>query len=349
MAKEMMDFVSKKTQLFEAIPRLIYVQSNKKIIPGFGISPFLNDAPTVNEIPRSNFIFSLLVKQFRVDNNKINESFDKFTLCRDKSIVYCNKVAPLISLNLLFNPFKNKIVANPFYFHLIKEKVESVYPAGVILLDWVYIKLLLDDYLIIHAGGVSYSEHSYLFIAPPNTGKTTTVLRFLVKNNSYKYLGEDSVILDVNKNKVYSTPHTSTFLHHDRSTWTTIINGTILPVKYKPTARRLFKNRIQESPCEIDKIFVLRKSPQTKIIKISDANAGKAIDSVLNIQRYEFSWFKNSLIRAAAFLLDLNLDKLLKKEETLVERTIRNNIGESYFITAPDAFDFYRLINKLIG
>lgn len=340
----MINLVPKRICTFEVVPRLIYIQSNRRILPGFSISPFLNDAPLVSEILPSNFTFSLIIKQLKVRNDKISDSFGDFMLYQDNNVIYCNKLAPFITLKLLFKPFENKIVADPLYFRLIREKVGSAYPADVILMDWVYIKLLLNDHLVLHASGVSYNECSYLFIAPPNTGKTTTALQFLVNDNLCKYLGEDSVIVNVNKNKVYSTPHTSTFFHHKGTIWRRISN--LVSPKYKPTARRLFKSRIQEEPCEIKTIFVLKKSPTIKIIKMSDANVDEIIGCVLRIQRYEFSWFKNPLIIATDFLLELDLDKLLKKEEDIIKRFLRDNVHKTYLITAPSGFDFYKLIKK---
>lgn len=339
----MVNLTSESIKIFGVVPRLIYLRSNKKVLPGFSISPYLADAPVISRIPQDNFIFTLLVRQLKINNKELSDSFGDFKLYQGNCIFYQKRGIPFITLELLFNPFENKIEVNPFYFHLIREKIGSAYPADVILMDWIYCKLILNYFLILHAGGISYNENSFLFIAPPNTGKSSMILRFLAKDNPYRYLGEDSVILNVNENKVYSTPHTSTFFHHE-TIWYKI--GNLIFPRCKPSARQLFKTKIQETPCKVKRIFIMKKTPTTGLTKLYKNDIDRIANFVLMVQRNEFSWFKNPLLIATSSLLAFDLNNLLKKEEDLIKKFLESNIHEAYFATAPSPLEFYRLIKS---
>ncbi|ALV63860.1 hypothetical protein ADU37_CDS21630 [Thermococcus sp. 2319x1] len=130
----------------EAIPKLITIETNKEIILGFSISPFLVDAREANE--ETTFCFRFLVtSKFHIDPHDAVGVFDKFMLLSDGSIYYSNQILPKIRLNLIFKPHKNEIQVNPIYLRLIKEKIGSVYPPGVLLLDYVFVKLLTHNFL----------------------------------------------------------------------------------------------------------------------------------------------------------------------------------------------------------
>jgi len=328
----------------EAIPKLITIETNEEIIPGFSISPFLADAREAKK--ETIFCFRFLVtSKFYIDSHDIVGVFDKFMLLKDDSIYYSNQIFPKIKLNLIFKPYKDEIQVNPMYLGLTKEKIGSVYPPGVLLLDCTFVKLLTHNYLILHSGGVSDDDGAYLFIAPPNTSKTTTVLQFLNNHKNLLYVGEDTVIVDVSRNCVYSTPHTSTFFHHDNLF--EHIKG-LFHVNRKSTARHLFGERVLETSRSISTIFLLQKGSDNKVIPLEDVDFDEVIEILLSIQRYEFSWFKNPLLRATSFLLDSwhNIDELLKKEELLRKLLNQNQV---FLVRSSNSLQFYRLIREIVG
>ncbi|BAD85913.1 hypothetical protein, containing ATP/GTP-binding site motif A [Thermococcus kodakarensis KOD1] len=324
----------------EAIPKLITIETNKEIIPGFSISPFLVDAKDTTE--KTPFWFRFQVdSKFHINKHDVVKVFDRFMLLRDGSIYYSNHILPKIMLNLVFRPNTNEIQVNPTYFLLVKEKIGSAYPPGVLLLDYVFVELLVRNFFVLHASGISDNDGAYLFIAPPNTGKTTTVLQFLNNHKNLLYVGEDTVIIDAKRNFVYPTPHTSTFFHHE--TRFGHIEG-LFRVKYKPTGRSLFRGRILDTPQNISSIFLLQKGIDDKIIPLEDVDHRYIMKILLSIQRYEFSWFKNPLLRASSFLLDdwYNLDELLNKEEELLWKLLKRN--QVFLVRSSNSFRFYNII-----
>jgi hypothetical protein len=79
----------------------------------------------------------------------------------------------------------------------------SVLAQYFILRPIIDFRLLLKDYLSIHAAGVSNENRAFIFLGRGGTFKTTLTMDYIRKAN-YKFLGDDRVI--VNNGTIYSYP-----------------------------------------------------------------------------------------------------------------------------------------------
>jgi hypothetical protein len=167
-----------------------------------------------------------------------------------------NKSIPIITVKIvdeLPNPQESDIVRTTLYkklFHysyLVREihsnKVEiffkthyidklymnaiGVFLQAQVLEPVMYLKLLEEDILFMHAGGVAKDGKGYLLPAYGGTGKTTFSIALM--SQGFDLLGDDLLIVDT-KNQIaypYLRPlHLFTYNINN-------LNGTHVPVKYK--------------------------------------------------------------------------------------------------------------------
>ena len=101
------------------------------------------------------------------------------------------------------SPFKVVIRGGVFYvfcpsFHGILGPAASNF-----IFDVLHIFLIQKGFTFVHAGAVERDGRSFLFVAPPDTGKTFTTLYFTNSAN-YNYISDDKVI--TNGKTIYSYP-----------------------------------------------------------------------------------------------------------------------------------------------
>jgi hypothetical protein len=77
----------------------------------------------------------------------------------------------------------------------------AVFLQAQVLEPIMYLKLLQQNVIFMHAGGVCDQENGYLFPAYGGTGKTTFSIALL--NYGYQLLGDDLLFVDIDKQMVY--------------------------------------------------------------------------------------------------------------------------------------------------
>jgi len=87
------------------------------------------------------------------------------------------------------------------YIDKIYMNAIGVFLQAQILEPIMYMKLLEQNILFMHAGGVCDKENGFLLPAYGGTGKTTFSIALL--RHGYKLLGDDLLFVDINRGKVY--------------------------------------------------------------------------------------------------------------------------------------------------
>jgi len=110
----------------------------------------------------------------------------------------------------------------------------GVFLQAQVLEPILYLKLLEQEVLLIHAAGVADDRHGYVFPAHGGTGKTTLSLNLL--RNGFNLLGDDLLLLDPATQTVYAYPRP---LHLFTYNIDTLADANV-PVKVRAAIR--FKN-----------------------------------------------------------------------------------------------------------
>ena len=213
----------------------------------------------------------------------------KKSVCYKKLFTYNYVIKNLNSNNVEIyfqSHFIDKIYMNAIGVFLQAQVIEPV----------MYLKLLKNDILLMHASGVEKDNNAYLFPAYGGTGKTTFSISLL--GHGYKLLGDDLLFVDVDNGVVspYARPmHLFTYNINN-------LNGAKVPTKYRvaiytKNVLRFFLEKILRTEmlistrvhadeifdsnpfgksAEYNKVFFLVKSgPKTKKVKISKNNIQK--------------------------------------------------------------------------
>lgn len=145
----------------------------------------------------------------RVDYWFYGKEYEDFVYYEDKLFGKTDKV--------LLKNLKNKpeIYATP-----ITPKIDRIYPPrsrqalSNLISSVRQIKLIEMGYLYIHASCISKDGEGILLAAFPNVGKTLSVLQILNSNENFRYISDDTVLVD-KKGNAYLTTFPSAIGYYD--------------------------------------------------------------------------------------------------------------------------------------
>jgi hypothetical protein len=208
-----------------------------------------------------------------------------------------------------------QVYANPSYMRLVKFKIDNMYPVGVHLTDLLLLRILQNDDLVVHGASLQNTKtgKGFLLVAPPDTGKTYTTFHLL--KQGYKFLGEDLSYYRSSTDELLCMPYTSTWGH--RFSFSKLDPSKIPFVglfseSNKKGVEEIFGKDAIAEKAELDTIYLIQKGERDRVTEIS---AGDDMHRrIMAIQRNEFSYFKNSLIRAYEYYNDINVDRIAEKE-----------------------------------
>lgn len=236
------------------------------------------------------------------------------------------------------------VYVNPFYLNYVKAKVDSLWPVGVHLTDILLYKIIKHGDLVIH-GASLYSpkaEKAFLLVAPPDTGKTYTTFKLLEKG--YKFLGEDLSFYDSQLDALSCMPYTSTWGHRFKFQRIDISKipfaGLFFNTAKKGVEEIFGKDAIQES-AKLDRIYLLENTDGDESITPVKAD-GDLLRKVMAIQRNEFTYFKNPLLRAFEYYHPLDIDAVYDAEASNIRKLFERK--EIFLARAPHYEAYERLI-----
>lgn len=186
--------------------------------------------------------------------------------------------------------------------------VDSVYMNAIgvflqaqVLEPVMYMKLLEENILFMHAGGVTKGDMGILLPAYGGTGKTTLSMALL--NQGHKLLGDDLLIVDIEKGMVYPYPRPLHIFTYNVEN----LRGANIPFKYRfavyaknvlrwPLERILRTELLISTRIHADELFdgdifgkagkfgaiaFLRKEgPAVEIVKVSAKNVDEIADGI---------------------------------------------------------------------
>jgi len=242
---------------------------------------------------------------------------------------------------------KTTIKFNPLMRKWSRLRFSKMPPISEHINDIISLKLLEYGYLSFHAAAFEINGSSYLITGLPDTGKTFTTMKFI--ENGARFISEDIVVIDPQFNAI-GMPFTATIEKRGH-----------LPLMQK-IGSKIFEFFIQENHSKnsfldiplyngnnichnspIKAIFFLKRGKDScRIVE------GKRIKkTILNINRLEFTYWRNIAILTHLFFEDINIDEFLKKESDLLDIIIENI--PVYEITASDYLGYTPIIEKIIN
>lgn len=304
----------------EIIPSKVAIKFNKptKIFHYFSLGEIVNG--TV-------FPFSKTTK-YKVEINVVNnpqdyakgeyEQFSSFYKVGKDWILYQRKYGGFSCQLYIKDLDKDefKVYVNSFYINFIKAKIDSLYPVGVHVTDILLYKIIRDKDLVIHGASLydSKNKRSFLLVAPPDTGKTYTTYMLLKKG--YKFLGEDLSYYDGKTDELQSMPYTSTWGHRFKlqafDPSKIPFAGLMLNTAKKGVEDIFGKDSVRKS-AHLDRIYILEKTTGEESITKAVVNE-ELMRKVMAIQRNEFTYFKNPLLRAYEYYHPMDIDKVYATE-----------------------------------
>jgi hypothetical protein len=241
------------------------------------------------------------------------------------------------------------VYVNPFYFKRLRVKLDNLYPVGIHLTDILLYDILTSGDLVVHGASLHNPETgaAFLVIAPPDTGKTYTTYKLLQKG--FKFLGEDLSYYDAAAHALRCMPYTSTWGH--RFNVKKIDVGkvpfvSLLTGGSKKGVEDLFGRDSIQTTSPLKRIYLIEKADRSAITKIKAS--GELLRKTMAIQRNEFSYFKNPLLRAFEYCnSSMEIDKAFAAEQASMEKLFQST--ELYLIQAPKSEDFEGLILQAEG
>lgn len=238
------------------------------------------------------------------------------------------------------------IYVNRPYLNMVRFKLDGLYPAGVHATDILLHKIISAGDTVVHGASLhnTRTNNSFLLIAPPDTGKTYTTYMLLGKG--YKFLGEDLSYYDAASDHLLCMPLTSTWGHRfdfSKLRLNKIPFIGLFVNEDKKIVTDIFGHDSIAKSSKLARIYLLEKSSNTNKLTRIDFNKD-VLRRALIIQRNEFSYYKNPLLRAYEYFNDIQLDAVFQKEADNLRKIFENK--QIYIVQAGSHEEFHRLIDK---
>jgi hypothetical protein len=239
-----------------------------------------------------------------------------------------------------------KIYSNQFYANYIKARIDNIWPIGIHTTDLLLLKILKAGDLVIHGASLSTPNQNttFLIIAPPSTGKTYTAFKLLEKG--YKFLGEDLSYYNSASDSIICMPYTSTWGHRyklRRFDLSTIPFFGLFSNQNKKSVEEIFGENSVIQSARLDRIYLLEKTKSAtgvQHIKVTK----DIIRKVIAVQRSEFSYYKNPLLRAYEYYHPIGIDDAFNLEAKNLVALLKSK--EVYIIKASDYKEYVSLLKR---
>lgn len=329
------------------IPDEIRLSVNKNIneLQYFSLGEIINK-PLFST--NTNFNVNIIVNNNPLEFfNDQYENFSTYFKVGNQSIYYEKKYGGFNCKILIKNLKEDNITVyvNNAYLRWIRFKIDNLYPVGIHVTDLLLLKIISKGDLIVHGASLynPNNDKSFLIVAPPDTGKTYSTYKLLKKK--YKFLGEDLSYYSSKEGVLKCMPYTSTWRHHFNDKIFDYSKIPFLGLFFSPEKQivtDIFGKDSIKDKSRLSKIYILEKSDKNCIEKV-DFN-DQILKKALVIQRNEFSYFKNPLIRAFEYFNDIDVDKIMQKEkESLINLLSSHNL---YIVKGKTYKDFEILIDN---
>ena len=299
---------------------------------------------------------------FDVQNNKVNfdinivknpmdfwegekKQFSTYFTINDTDIYYERRYLGLKFKMLIKDITADNITVyvNKSYLRFVKLKMDNLYPVGVHLLDVFLLNILRKGDLVIHAASLHNTEtnDSFLILAPPDTGKTYSTAMLVKKG--MKFVGEDLSYYNAETDSLVCVPYTSTWGHHFSSKKFDVTQWPIIGwffTERKEIVTDLFGDDSVIRNSKLSRIYLIEKADENSIEKVEYND--EFLRKLIVVQRNEFTYFKNMLLRAFEYINGGDIDRVMDKEDESLKEVLQNK--ELYIVKGKRYDDFYKLI-----
>lgn len=279
-------------------------------------------------------------------------------ISRDSDIVRSTHYKNLFNYSYLVRNLHTNRVEIYFQTHFVDKlymNAIGVFLQAQVLEPIMYLKLLEEKVLFMHAGGVAKNGQGYLLPAYGGTGKTTFSIALM--NQGFDLLGDDLLIVDITRQTVYPYLRPLHLFTYNINN----LNGTHVPLKYKvaiytKNAMRMileralrteflistrvhldeiFKGNLSASPVSYEGIYFLRKTGAASTTKaITKQNAAEVAREImqsedLNDSLYAILADKTEIERAKLLETKVISDLLRQFSKITYVNTRRLDLGSS--------------------
>jgi hypothetical protein len=331
---------------YNVIPNMLTLNTETKKIRNFSFGESLREQ-VGQSLVNLNFFVDNSIKKDPSLNQRYHFFWGKHNY---PSVYYERRIIGKIFAKMLFEDSREfpTITINKSYLKWIRVRTNNIFPPGIHLTDIITVKLMEKGFIPLHCAGVSFNNKGILIFAPPNTGKTLTSM--LLIQNRFKFISEDITVSD--GNKIYGCPFTSTFRYYKEfsskfARWLSLTAAKvpfIVPfIEPKATVIGDYVERekiMAEAP--ISCIVILERGNR----KVENLDESEATRRILNINRYEFNYYRNPMLRAYSYFnREFNLDGFMLKEEEIMKKIIRNKT--LYLIRENSADNYAKYFKNL--
>jgi len=324
---------------YNVISKILSINTEAKKIRNFSFGESLREK-TEETLINLNLKIDNSIKKPSILNQKYHFFWGKHN---HPCIYYERRIIGGLFVKMLFEDSKesSNIIVNKPYLKWIRVRTNNIFPPGTHLTDIATVKLLEKGFVPLHCAGVSRNNKGILIFAPPDTGKTLTSM--LLVQEGFKFISEDISVSD--GNEIYGCPFTSTFRYYDKlsSKSTRYLNLVAAKIPFlapfiEPKAKVIQdyveRSKIREK-ASISSIVVLERGDS----KSERLNEEEAFRRILNINRYEFNYYRNPILRAYSYFnKEFDLNSFMLREEKIMRKiitdkniySIRENNPEEY-------------------
>jgi hypothetical protein len=244
------------------------------------------------------------------------------------------------------------VSANETYYHFVNYRFMNLHSIEYILTDLGALLLLRRGYAPLHCSAFKKGDRTVVVFAPPNTGKTLCTMMACMERG-VEYLAEDLAIAD--GDLVYSVPWTSTFRYYSGlknrclSRTLSALRRMFPPIELMPI------NKPKSVSTYLDRAKICTHGKITHLVILERGNASvlqespeEAYRKILNLNRYEFNYYKAPLLIAYEFFNPaLSINEACKAESDILNEMVQR-IRNRLVVRAPDPKEYSSLILNAI-
>lgn len=280
-------------------PGLISFDTSLTKLPGCYYSDNFNSYSKISK--RSQFHYRVFIN----DDITIPQKYDfrDAFFIKSKNKWYYNRKLGPINLKFCFDPAKKTFSFNRIYT-LVPFLIGDVFPVGLQISDFINLDLFLAGITTLKGCAYNYNHKNVCVLAPSNNGKTRLIEKVLEKNG--RYIAEDIVLLDLQKNIVYPNS----------------IRSNIFAKKADKWLKDLHSEELVTEPQSVDVIFLVQNFTTKHYV-----SQKKSIFNFFHLWRVPFN--VNTLLRSYIFeellrdKIDLRVSMLKKKKVKFTFKQIK--------------------------
>lgn len=313
---------------------ILGIQTNSKHIGwSFGHPP---KTASDEEINRCKVVVKLTIDSLKAEVEEFDK-LQKYHYWRGDSgkgeLFYQRNLFAGSKLRLLLRGIiggQPEILANKNYLRFVIGRFINLYSLGYQLTDLTCAVLLTKKLCPLHCSSFSTNRSTVAVIAPPNTGKTLSVMRAVLHLGA-SFVSEDLAITD--GEYIYACPWTSTFRYYDELSMNWLLRMRMKLIKIIPPVELIpmyGDDRKINSYIEEKHLVTHKKITHTVIlahrpggVKVLDKE--EALFMVRNLNRYEFMYMKNPMLTAYSYFNpELDIFALEEKEREILGKLVNN-------------------------